>query len=168
MHRVVVIGCAGSGKTTFSKRLCEQVGLPFIERDSLPPLGGSEYLGAIDAMTQADDWLLDGAPYFADALVYARADTVVALDYRRSVVMWRVARRTIRIEFLRRPQGAHRPAGIGPLLRNPEHPLRWAWTSYAERSREAKNVGDRPELAGALVLRFAKPKAAHAWLATLG
>jgi hypothetical protein len=55
-------------------------------------------------MTAEPRWILDGAPYYADELVYAAADTVIFLDYPKPVVMWRVLWRTLRIEPSRRPE----------------------------------------------------------------
>jgi len=39
MERVVVIGCADSGKSTLSRRLALRTGHPLVERDSLGVLG---------------------------------------------------------------------------------------------------------------------------------
>jgi hypothetical protein len=108
-------------------------------------------------------WILDGAPYYADELVYSAADTVVFLDYPKAVVLWRVLRRTASVEVLRRPVGALRPQGLS-ALRDPEHPIRWAWTSHADRHREGLVLMARPGLAQTQLLRFTKTGMANRWL----
>lgn len=110
---------------------------------------------------------MDGAPYFMDQEVYTRADTVVAPDYRKSLVLRRALWRTLRVELGGHPDGAHERVGLRGLLRNADHPLRWAWSSHSERSREAREVTLRPELASATVVRFTTPSSAEAWLSGL-
>jgi hypothetical protein len=161
MERVVVIGCAGSGKSTLARQLADRTGLPLVERDALGQEGSPDYLSAIAAMAAQPRWILDGPPYYADALVYAAADTLVFLDYPKALVLWRVLRRTASIELLRRPAGAHRPQGLA-ALRDREHALRWAWTSHADRRREGLALMAQPGQAE--VLRFTRPWMARRWL----
>jgi len=159
----VVIGCAGSGKSTLARQLAGLTGLPLVERDGLGAEGSAGYLSAIAEMAARPRWILDGAPYYADELVYSAADTVVFLDYPKTVVLWRVLRRTARVEALRRPVGAHRPQGLS-ALGDREHPLRWAWTSHADRHREGLALMARPDLVQAEILRFTRPAMARRWL----
>jgi hypothetical protein len=163
VERVVVIGCAGSGKSTLARQLAGRTGLPLVERDGLGEEGTPGYLSAIAQMAARPRWILDGAPYYADELVYAAADTVIFLDYPKALVLWRVLRRTAGIEVLRRPAGTHRPQGLS-ALRDREHPLRWAWTSHADRHREGSALMARPCLAQAQILRFTRPSTARRWL----
>jgi len=109
-------------------------------------------------------WILDGPPFYADELVYAAADTVIFLDYPKALVLWRVLRRTVRIELLRRPAGAHRPQGLS-ALRDGDHALRWAWTSHADRHREGLALMARPGRAE--VLRFTRPSVMRRWLSQI-
>ena len=159
----MVIGCAGSGKSTLARQLAGLTGLPLVERDGLGAEGSAGYLSAIAEMVARPRWILDGAPYYADELVYSAADTVVFLDYPKTVVLWRVLRRTARVEVLRRPVGAHRPQGLS-ALGDPEHPVRWAWTSHADRHREGLALMARPDLVQAQILRFTRPAMARRWL----
>jgi hypothetical protein len=163
VERVVVIGCAGSGKSTLARQLADQTGLPLVERDGLGEEGSPGYLSAIAQMATRPRWILDGAPYYADELVYAAADTVVFLDYPKALVLWRVLRRTASIEVLRRPAGAHRPQGLS-ALRDREHPLRWAWISHGDRHREGLALMARPGPAQTQILRFTRPSMARRWL----
>src|SRR5215469_5587951 len=161
VERVVVIGCAGSGKSTLARRLAGHTGLPLVERDGLGEEGSPGYLSAIAEMAARPRWILDGAPYYADELVYAAADTIVFLDYPKALVLWRALRRTASVEMLRRRAGAHRPQGLS-ALRDREHAFRWAWTSHADRHREGLALMAQP--GQAQILRFTRPTMARQWL----
>lgn len=110
--------------------------------------------------------VLDGAPYYADELVYGAADTVIFLDYPKLVVMCRVLRRTLMIELTGRPSGAHRRQGL-VAWRDPEHPVRWAWISHRDRHLEGLALTARPELRNAQIIRFTRPVMARRWLSQL-
>jgi adenylate kinase family enzyme len=105
----VVIGCAGSGKTTLAQALAVRLGARHIERDALgddeSPDFATQVAAAVDAA--GSRWVFDGAPYNAEMVVYPHADTVVALDYPRWVVQRRVLARSARLWLTRRPDGAH-------------------------------------------------------------
>ena len=167
VDRVVVFGTAGSGKTTLARRLSERTGLPLVERDALGVLGSGDYLDAITEMVARPGWILDAAPYYADDLVYPAADTVIVLDYPKPVVMWRVLRRTLAVELLRRPAGAHRPAGLAAWW-DKEQAVRWAWSSHADRHREGLELAGRADLAHAQIIRFTRAADARCWLRGLG
>jgi len=59
--------------------------------------------------------------------------------------------------------GAHLPQGL-PALRDPEHPLRWAWSSHGDRHREGLALMARPDLAQTQILCFTRPSMARRWL----
>jgi adenylate kinase family enzyme len=152
--RVVVVGCAGAGKTTLAAALASRLRAPHVERDELGELGSDEYRAAVAEAVAGDRWVFDGPPYYVDELVYARAEVVVALDYPRRVVMRRVVWRA-----LRRPDPRS--------WRDPHHPVRWAWSVWTDRRSEIAALGSRPELASAEVVRLSSPAAARRWLASL-
>ena len=162
----MVAGCAGSGKSTLARRLAARTSLPLVERDALGVLGSGEYRAAIARLAGEPKWILDGAPYYADDVIYPAADTVIFLDYPRPVVMCRVLRRTLTIELLRRPSGAHRPQGLA-AWRDSEHAVRWAWTSHHDRHQEGLALTEREDLAGSAIIRFTRPAAARSWLRRL-
>ena len=163
----MVIGCAGSGKSTLARQLAGRTGLPLVERDELGVEGSPGYLSALAEMAARPCWILDGAPYYADELVYSAADTVVFLDYPKVLVLWRVLWRTAKVDVLGRPAGAHRPQGLA-ALRDREHPIRWAWTSHRDRHREGLALMARPGLAQTQILRFTRPIVTRRWLRQIG
>jgi len=56
MKRILIIGNAGSGKTTFAKKLAEKTGLPLIHLDRLYWCGNWEHLsrGEFDDILQKE------------------------------------------------------------------------------------------------------------------
>jgi hypothetical protein len=169
-ERVVVIGCAGSGKTTLARALAARLGARHIERDALGDDEAPGFATQVGAAIGAagSRWVFDGAPYNAEPLVYPHADTVVALDYPRRVVLRRVLSRSVRLWLTRRGDGAH----ISPVPPwrwwAPDHPVGWAAATHAARHAEIAELFARPELAHARRLRFTSPRRAAAWLAGLG
>jgi hypothetical protein len=120
-ERVVVVGCAGSGKTTLAREVAARLDAWHIERDALGDDEASGFAALVAAAVAAVGrrWVFDGAPYNAEALVHPHADALVALDYPRRVVWRRVVARSVRLWLTRRGDGAHtsasRPGGGGRL-----------------------------------------------------
>jgi hypothetical protein len=167
-QRIVLIGCAGAGKTTLARALAARLDARHIERDAL---GDDESPGFAERVAAAVEaagalWVFDGAPYNAEPLVYPHADTIVALDYPRRVVLRRVVARSARVWLSGRTDGAHTPF---PPWRwwAPTHPVRWAARTHAARHTEIATLFARPELAHTRRLRFTSPRQAAAWLASL-
>jgi hypothetical protein len=168
-QRVVVIGCAGSGKTTLARALAVRLGARHLERDALgddeAPGFATQVAGVVGAA--GSQWVFDGAPYNAEMVVYPHADTVIALDYPRRVVRRRVMTRSVRLWLTRRADGAH--TSLEPPWRwwASTHPVGWATRTHATRHAEIAELFARPELAHARRLRFTWPRQATAWLASL-
>jgi len=66
VKRVLIIGNAGSGKTTFARQLAAKTGLPLVHLDQLYWHGNWEHLsqGELDARLQEElvrpEWIIDG------------------------------------------------------------------------------------------------------------
>lgn len=66
MKRILIIGNAGAGKSTFAKQLAERLKLPLVHLDRLYWCGNWEHLSrdAFDAVLQVEldkpEWILDG------------------------------------------------------------------------------------------------------------
>ena len=66
MKRVLILGCPGSGKSYFSKKLAEKTGLPLIHLDNIywnkdkVSCSHEEFLEKIQPILKEDEWILDG------------------------------------------------------------------------------------------------------------
>ena len=143
MRRVSVVGPSGSGKTTLGRALAERLGVPFVELDAtISPTGRrSTRTNSIEAGRdhRGDGSVIDGNydQVVRDGPVWERADTVVWLDLPKSVVMWRVIRRTVGRAVLREELwngNRERPTNI--FRWDPEQSIiRWAWTTHGSVRR---------------------------------
>jgi len=169
-ERIVVIGCAGSGKTTLARALAVRLGARHIERDAFGDDGAPEFATQVAAAVDAagSRWVFDGAADNAELVVYPHADTVVALDYPRRVVQRRILARSARLWLTRRADGAHTYTDPPWRWWAPHHPVGWVARTHTARHAEIAELFARPELAHAHRLRSTSPRQTAVWLVSLG
>jgi adenylate kinase family enzyme len=101
MHRALVIGISGAGKSTFSRQLAERTGLPLIHLDKefwqpgwkITP--APEWRRKVEVLAAREAWIMDGNYGGSLDLRLPRADTVIWFDYPRlrclRRIAWRIA-----------------------------------------------------------------------------
>jgi adenylate kinase family enzyme len=109
MRKVMVIGSAGAGKSTFSTRLGKILELPVYHLDSIFWRPGwvrperEVWTQAQEALVAGDEWILDGN-YGSTLEIRVRAcDTVIFLAFPRLVCLGRVIKRWLRYRGRTRP-----------------------------------------------------------------
>lgn len=66
MRKIIVIGCPGSGKSTFSRRLRDKLGLPLFHLDMIyhkpdkTTVTREEFDGRLKEILTQDSWIIDG------------------------------------------------------------------------------------------------------------
>ena len=99
MERVLIIGNAGAGKTTFSLQLAEKLQLPLVHLDQLFWCGNWQQRSReeFDALLQKElekpQWIIDGN--FSRTLPHRLryCDTVVFFDLPTAVCLWGITKR---------------------------------------------------------------------------
>ena len=94
MKRILIIGNAGSGKTTFAKALAEKTQLPLIHLDKLLWCGEWEHLSRdeFDTILQEeldkDEWIIDGNFGRTIPHRFKYCDTVFYFDLPTITCLW--------------------------------------------------------------------------------
>ncbi|MFL6108818.1 MAG: AAA family ATPase [Marmoricola sp.] len=151
-RRVLVSGSSGVGKSTLARALGVRLGLPYTELDGLYHGPGwvprPEFVADVRALVAGEEWVTEWQYTEVRPLLLDRCDLVVHLDVPRRTAMWRVTRRTLS-RRLRRTElwNGNREGPLWHLFHDPEHIVRWAWSSYPVASeRIAAVLAERPQL----------------------
>lgn len=105
MKKVMVIGCPGSGKSTFSRALQKRTNLPlfYLDRMNWKPdrttVEREVFLARLQAVLQQEEWIIDGNYASTMELRLQACDTVIFLDYPTQVCL----------DGIRERQGKPRP-----------------------------------------------------------
>ena len=99
MNRILIIGNAGSGKSTFAGKLAQKTGLPLVHLDKIWWCGHWEHISReeFDKLLQEEldksQWIIDGN--FNRTLPHrlSYCDTVFFFDLPRFVCLWGVTQR---------------------------------------------------------------------------
>jgi adenylate kinase family enzyme len=175
VHRVSVVGNSGSGKTTLARTLASKLDTNVFELDSIfhrpnwQALPREEFRAAVSAAVADERWVVDGNYSAVIDIVWARADTVVWLDYPRGQVMRQVIGRTLRRLITREElwNGNREPLSNLATLDPQRSILAWAWTQHAKyRQRFTAAMAD-PANEQLTFVRLRNPGDARAFVASL-
>lgn len=86
MKKVIIIGCPGSGKTTFAEKLQKQTGLPLYYLDAIwhkpdkTHISREDFDGRIAEVFSTDEWIIDGNYKRTIEMRLKECDTVFLFD----------------------------------------------------------------------------------------
>lgn len=133
MHRVLILGSPGAGKSTFAKKLAAQPGLPLTHLDDLYWETGwvnvqrEVWLGRLQEALDGENWIIDGNYGSTLEIRAARADTVIFLVPPREICTWRMLWREL--------SGKHpHISGLKPRLPEWEF-VRYTWAFPSKVNR---------------------------------
>lgn len=93
MKRVLVLGCPGSGKSTFSRKLNQKTALPICYLDRLlwnsdkTTVSRDVFNQRLAKELQKPTWIMDGNYSFSLTMRLLRCDTIFLLDYPTEVCL---------------------------------------------------------------------------------
>jgi adenylate kinase family enzyme len=135
MNRILVIGSAGSGKSTFSQELSKAMNLPVIHLDryywkpNWVPTPNEEWDHFVEEAANQEQWIMDGNYSRTLAIRLKRADTIIFLDMPRTLCIYRIIKRRIKYHGKTRPDlNEECPEKLDWSF------IMWVW-NYKKRSR---------------------------------
>ena len=88
MKKIIVIGCPGSGKSTFAGKLNKKTGLPLFHLDNIwwkedkTNISKEEFDQILNSIVCQDKWIIDGNYKRTFEIRMNACDTIFFLDYR--------------------------------------------------------------------------------------
>lgn len=85
--KIIVLGCSGSGKSTFSKKLHSVTGLPLIHLDNIwwkpdkSHILRDEFDDKLNNIFKENEWIIDGDYSRTYEMRFKACDTIFLLDY---------------------------------------------------------------------------------------
>lgn len=167
-RRILVTGCSGAGKSTLARAVAARLDLPYRELDALFHGPGwvprPRFVDDVRAFAAEDAWVSEWQYDLVRPILLARAELLIWLDLSRARVFCQLLRRSV-VRRLRRVElwnGNVEPP-LYTVFTDPEHVLRWAWSSYARVGPRVQAVlrGDAPPV----VVRLRSRRDVTAWLA---
>ena len=150
MRRVVVVGTTGAGKTTFGRALAERLGATFTELDALYWQEGwtpaPDFAEQVERALETAQWVVDGN--YNDEVqpfVFARADTVIWLDYSFGTKLWRLFKRTCRRTLSREVLWNRNTETVRKAFFSRKSIFVWSFqTHWSQRRRYEKLLSELP------------------------
>ncbi len=93
MQKVIIIGCPGSGKSTFGKKLNKVTGLPLYHLDMMYWNGDKTtvkkdvFLDRLQKVLSSPEWIIDGNYKSIMDMRLKKCDTVFFLDYPTDICL---------------------------------------------------------------------------------
>ncbi|HWA00801.1 MAG TPA: gluconokinase [Caulobacterales bacterium] len=150
---IVVMGVAGSGKSTLGAALAEKLGLPFLEGDAFHPPENVAKMAAGVALTDEDRWpWLDtlgralreaegGAVLACSALKAIYRARLRSLSERSLVFLWLKLDRNVLLERMKGRKGHYMPASLlDSQLATLEPPAEGEFVVTLHGGRSPKNL----------------------------
>jgi adenylate kinase family enzyme len=167
MKRILIIGSGGAGKSTLARCLGDATGLEVIHLDKLhwkpnwtsPPK--DEWRETVAEALKKDQWIMDGNFGGTMEMRLAACDTVIYLDFPRTICVYRALKRALTYYNKTRPD-----MGEGCNERLDFEFLHWVWnfpkTTKPVIEERLKRLAD-----GKKIIRLRSPREVEDFLSKI-
>lgn len=119
MEKIIVVGCGGAGKSTFSRELSNKLDIPVYHLDKLFWNEGwietpkAEFNKKIEKVINKDKWIIDGNYIRTIDIRAKKADTIIFINMPTYICLYRIFKRRFMYRRKSRPDMAEGcPEGI--------------------------------------------------------
>lgn len=174
-QRISVVGASGSGKTVLARELADLRRLPLHELDRLRrdaaglEVDEAQFIKQVEVLVEGGRWIIDGHYRSVRAMVWARADLVIWLDYPLHVTAGRLLRRFADKKFGRSAVSQSNKARSGT---SPGQSVGWAHRvrrilrNLKERQDYGRILND-PATGNFTLVRLGSPGATRRWVSSI-
>lgn len=158
MKKIALIGSGGSGKSTLARQLGEKLNINVYHLDALfwkPSWVGvpkEEQKSIQMDLVKKEEWIIDGHYGGTLDIRLNAADTIIFLDFHRTICVYRVFKRVVKYRNQTRPD-----MGEGCEEKLDIQFLKWLW-DFPKKKRPAilKKLEQLPETKQLIVLKSPK------------
>ena len=170
LERIAVVGDSCSGKTALSRELGVRLNLLHIELDRLfwgpswTPRPFDEFSASVADAVAQPRWIIDGNYSRVMDRIWARATTLVWLDFPLALVLARGLRRSLRRSLRSESLYAGNRESLRRTFLSHDSLLLWIMTSRGPRRRRYQQVLQERRFPQLEVHRLTSPGKAARWL----
>jgi adenylate kinase family enzyme len=171
--RIAVVGVTGSGKTTTARQLAEILAVPHIELDALhwgpnwQPVEKEPFRQMVTQALSGETWVTDGNYSKARDIIWARATTLVWLDYDLPIILLQLFQRTMQRIITREELWNGNRETVRDQFFSKDSLFLWAFTSFHKLRRVYAQMLAQPEYAHLQVIHWRRREENSRWLAHL-
>ena len=172
MRRICIVGTSGSGKTTLARQLAERLNISHVELDALhwqPGWAATEtplLLPRVAEALSGDAWIVDGNYSALRDITWARADTLIWLDYSLPLVLSHITSRTVRRLIARTELWNGNRERLRSVFSR-DSIILWSLTTWGKNRRRYRQQFARPDFAHLRLIRLRSPRQTRRWLRSL-
>ena len=172
MRRIIIVGTSGSGKTTLARQLAARLTIPHVELDALhwqpgwTPAERESLRARVTKAVSGDGWVVDGNYSVVRDITWARADTIIWLDFSLPLTLWRVTSRTFRRYVARTELWNGNYERLGSIFSR-DSIILWALTTWRKNRQRYSEIFTDPEYTHLRLIRLRSPRQTRRWLAQL-
>ena len=175
MKKFNVIGTTGSGKSTFSRRLAQQIKCPHIQMDQLfwkenwQESHDDEFFPKVKQAVSGSAWVLDGNYSRTNDIKWNNVDAIIWLDYSYPRTFAQLFQRTVK--RISSKQELWKDTGnvetFQKSFMSKQSILLWFLKSYSMNKQRYARLMESTDLRGVQFIRLRNPQEANHFIANV-